>query len=101
MLPCGRRVHLHKSASFETIFEQIQTNHKNDAENDPNIIGKSIFGKHRTTLPNIFKHFKSWLPIGSYLLATFLLQRVFLAAWFLEPLRGHPLDRLGPPQGHP
>ena len=32
MLPCGRRVHLHKPISFQTIFEQIPQNHKIDAK---------------------------------------------------------------------
>ena len=41
MFPCWRRVKLHKSAGFKTIFEQIQTNHKNDAENDPKMIEKT------------------------------------------------------------
>ena len=34
MLPCWRSVHLHKSASFKTIFEQNQTNPKKNANND-------------------------------------------------------------------
>ena len=38
MRPCGRHVHLHKSASFKTIFEQFQTNHKNDAIIVPKMI---------------------------------------------------------------
>ena len=29
MLPCKRRVHLHKSASFKMIFEQFQKKYKN------------------------------------------------------------------------
>ena len=32
MLPYRRRAHLRKSASFQTIFEQISTNHKNNAK---------------------------------------------------------------------
>ena len=43
MLPCGRRVHLHKSISFNTIFEQIQIDHKNDDKNDPKMIEESFF----------------------------------------------------------
>ena len=43
MLSCGRRVHLHKSASFEMIFENIQTNHKNYAKMDPETIEESIW----------------------------------------------------------
>ena len=35
MLPFGRRVHLHKSASFNMILEQIQINPTNDAKFDP------------------------------------------------------------------
>ena len=42
MLPCRRRVHLHTSASFKTIFEQIQTNHKNYIKFDPKMIEKSV-----------------------------------------------------------
>ena len=42
MFPCRRRAHSHKSASFKTIFEQISTNHKNDARFDPKNIDKSI-----------------------------------------------------------
>ena len=38
MLPWRRRVHLHKSASFKTIFEQILKSHENDANNDPKMI---------------------------------------------------------------
>jgi hypothetical protein len=32
MLPCWRRAHLHKSASFEASFEQIQTSDKTNAK---------------------------------------------------------------------
>ena len=44
MFPCKRRAHLHKSASFKTIFEQIRKKekHKNDAKNDPQIIEKEF-----------------------------------------------------------
>ena len=42
MLPCWRRVHLHKSASFKTIFENIQANHTNDAKIDSRMIEQSI-----------------------------------------------------------
>ena len=42
MLPCGRRVHLHESAIFETIFEQIKKHHKNDIKVDRKNIEKSI-----------------------------------------------------------
>ena len=42
MLPCWRRVHLHKSASFKTIFEQIPTNHKTDAKIDIKMVEKSF-----------------------------------------------------------
>ena len=38
MFPCGRRVHLHKSASFKLIFGKFRTNHKNDAKIDTKII---------------------------------------------------------------
>ena len=42
MLPFEPRVHLHKSASFKMIFENIQTNHKNDAKTDQTTIAKII-----------------------------------------------------------
>ena len=42
MFLCERRVHLHKSAGFKTIFEEIPPNHKNDAKNDSNIIEQII-----------------------------------------------------------
>ena len=43
MLLCQRRVHLHKSASFKTIFHQIpQIIIKHDFKIDPNMIDKSI-----------------------------------------------------------
>ena len=42
MLPCGRRVHLHKSASSKAIFEQLLTNHENDAKIDSKMTEKSI-----------------------------------------------------------
>ena len=38
MFPCGRRVHLHRSACYKTIFEQLQTNHNKYANIDPTII---------------------------------------------------------------
>ena len=38
MLPCWRRVHLHKSRISKTIFEPIQKHHKINAKIDPNII---------------------------------------------------------------
>ena len=38
ILPCGRRVHLHKSASFKMIVENIQTNHKKDGTIDAELI---------------------------------------------------------------
>ena len=38
MFPCGRRVHLHKSANLKTIFENILTNHTNYVKNDPKMI---------------------------------------------------------------
>ena len=42
MFPCERGVHLHKSASSKTIFEKIQTSHKDDAKNDHKTIWKPI-----------------------------------------------------------
>ena len=42
MRPCEHGVHLHKSASFETIFEQNLTNHKKNAKLDPKMIEISI-----------------------------------------------------------
>ena len=38
MLSCERRVHLHNSASFKTIFEQIQTNLKTCAKVDSKMV---------------------------------------------------------------
>ena len=35
MFPCKRRVHLHQSIIFQTVFKQLLTNHENDAKNDP------------------------------------------------------------------
>ena len=42
MLPCRRGLHLHKSAKFKTIFEQMQTYHKKYAKNDSKMADKSI-----------------------------------------------------------
>ena len=42
MLQCKRHVHLHKSISFKTIFEQIQTICKSDAKNDSKMMRTSI-----------------------------------------------------------
>ena len=42
MLPCKRRVHLHKSAILETIFEQIKTSHKNYVKINPDMAEQSI-----------------------------------------------------------
>ena len=39
--------------------------------------------------------------LGTSFLSPFLLQRVFLATLFSEPLWGHPLDRLWPPRRRP
>ena len=54
MIPCGRRVNLHKSANFKTISEQNLTNHNDDVKTDSEMIGKinletikSDAGKHR------------------------------------------------------
>ena len=41
ILPCGRRVHLHKSASLKKVFEQTLTNQRNEATNDHKMIGTS------------------------------------------------------------
>ena len=42
VLPCGRGVHLHNSASFETKCEQLQTNHTNDAKINSNTFETSV-----------------------------------------------------------
>ena len=47
MSPCGRRVHIHKSASFKTIFEQIPNIDKSSAKTDSEMIEK-----HQTNYQN-------------------------------------------------
>ena len=43
MFLCGRREHLHKSASFKTIFEEMLTNHKKKKHKEyPKLIEKPI-----------------------------------------------------------
>ena len=42
IFPCTRSVHLQKSASFKTIFEQITINHTNDAKHDSKIIETNL-----------------------------------------------------------
>ena len=42
MLPCKRRVHLHKSINFKSIFEQLLKSHKNDVTNESKMIEKAI-----------------------------------------------------------
>ena len=42
MFPCGRRVHLHQSDNFKTVFEQIPTNNKNDVKIDPKMAEQSL-----------------------------------------------------------
>ena len=65
ILPRSRGVHLHKSASFKTIFETFLTHHKNDDEIDPKMIEiplehhqKHDAGKHRKILPHIRQFFR-------------------------------------------
>ena len=60
MLPCWRRVHLHKSASLKTIFEQIRKNHKNDAKNYPKLIEKHLQQKEK--IGKLSKHIPTNTP---------------------------------------
>ena len=60
MFPCKRRVHLHESAIFETIFEQMQKYLQNDAKKYLKMIERSIWislkkwcEKHWTISPKI------------------------------------------------
>ena len=59
MLPFGRNGHLHTSASFKTIFENISTNHENNVkidykviDNQWKIIKKMMRKKIETYYPN-------------------------------------------------
>ena len=106
MLPRRRRVHLHKSASFKTIFDQIKKNHKKYAKNDPKMIENTKFRKNgvetnRNKFPAIRQTFRFWFPFWSQLLSPFTLWRVLFATCFSEPLGGTPLDRCWPPLGLP
>ena len=42
MLPCKRRVHLHKTASLKTVFKQSQHNHKNNVSVGAKMVEQSI-----------------------------------------------------------
>ena len=67
MLPCRRRVHVHKSASFKTIFEQILNIYENDAKTNPRMIEtsiwKSCFYQKYAKLSDVGSRFKpfAWL----------------------------------------
>ena len=65
MLPCERRVHLHKSASFKTIFEKDLTNRqKNNVEIDLENI-KSPFNKHKKRMRgNIKKYYPKYAKLS-------------------------------------
>ena len=43
LIQCGRRVHLHKSASFKTSLEQIQTSYNPEPGFERFLIEKKIF----------------------------------------------------------
>ena len=53
MLPCWRRVHLHKSSSFKKETERILKHSKNDAKNDPKMIDTSVKKKHQKNAKNV------------------------------------------------
>ena len=42
MFVCGRRVHLHESASCKTSFKRYLKSHRNDNKIDPKVIEKTI-----------------------------------------------------------
>ena len=106
-----RRVRLHKSASFKTIFEQILKKHKNDAKQYPKITEITILkppkkgcGNTSKTISNKYaKLSDAGSHFGpSYLIdcrcGTFSLQPVFRNLWGVRPWTnvGIPWDTLGP-----
>ena len=79
MFPCWRRVHLHESASFKTIFERLQTNHKKYAKIDPKMTENTIFKNIKEWYEKTSKHitennpnFQIWEPFWSQLLEMFV-----------------------------
>ena len=62
MLPCRRRVHLHKSASFDFVFVKIQTNQKHGAIIDPKPIEKSIYENHPNNDSEINRQISPKIP---------------------------------------
>ena len=108
MFPCGRRVHLHKSAGFKTSFEQIQKSHKNHAKvNNPKMIEqttkkslKKRCGKKSEKLPKNTQKFRLWIPFGSQLLDPFPLWCVLFATCFSDLWKVPPWTEFGLP-GHP
>ena len=108
MLPCLRRVHLHKSASFKTIFEPIQTNHKKDSKIDPKIIENQFWNHTKRVRKNIDEYWPQYskFQIGALILepvawlipgvAHFCLRPVFRNHWGVPPV-----DRVWPSLGHP
>ena len=100
-LPCRRRVHLHKSASFKTIFEQKTLTNKTNCKNDHTMIEQSACGKTST---NITEHTPT-LQILAFILKPVAwnfpgVPRYFCDMFFWTS-EGHPLDRCWPPLGHP
>ena len=98
MHPCKRRVHLHKSANFKTIFEHILTNHENNV--DPKMIDKSIqkpsnkwFGKTLKHITPNTQQIQIWDPILEPVAWNFRLVARFVCDLFFRTSGGYtPLD---------
>ena len=109
MLACWRRVHLHKSASFKRIFEQIQTNQKRDTNFNSTMIVKSNFKLlMRKSIENITPQIRKTFRFGALILkpvawfcsrgSAFYFRLVFWTLWGVPPwtdlgLLGDPLVR--------
>ena len=110
MLPCRRRVHLQKSDSAKTIFEQIQKEIKMMLKMIPNWSKRQLkiiqtnAGKHRKLSSKIRQTFKLWFPFWSQLRDWFQGWRVLFSRPAFRNLWGYPhwtdfglpWDTLGP-----
>ena len=67
MLPFGRNGHLHTSASFKTIFENILTNHNNDIKIDPEMVEQTVKKpSNKWCDKNIAKHYPKYTKLSDF-----------------------------------
>ena len=110
MLPCWRRVHLHKSARFKMIPDKILTNQKHHLKIGPKMLEHSIKTIEQIMRKNIETYYPKYSKLsdfgshfGTNCLAdsrcgAFCLRPVFQNLWAVPPWTdfGRPRGTLGP-----